>query len=479
MDKKNAQDILDELDETLEKIEGPELKTEIARNKKSLRERIVDILLEEIRSPVEIREAIIKTQQVVGAQFVQLVNAIKAIRVDIPKRFTVNVENEVKISNLKDIPKPVLKVPDSVEVRRPPWIDEFALTPISKAISQILIAIKTFKWPKDADEAIPVRLSDGKKFYEAITQFFNQGGGGSVPRVQSTVTPAIHAVPVVNPDGTNVSGGSGGGAVTIADGADVAEGAVADAVVAAGATGTVSAKLRRLTTDLDALIIELQLKADVTETQPVSAASLPLPTGASTAANQSTANTSLSNIDSDTSAIQAAVQIMDDWDNGASDGASVSGDVAHAVADVGEPVKIGGRADTTFQAAVTDGQRVDALFDVYGHLRTRTDHANNWSYHENSGSALTDASVQAAPGTGLSIYVTDIVVSTGAATAFNVFFEEGASTVLGPYYLEATAGRGLVLSFKTPKKITANTALTITTSAAIAHGIDITGFIAP
>ena len=60
----------------------------------------------------------------------------------------------------------------------------------------------------------------------------------------------------------------------------------------------------------------------------------------------------------------------------------------------------------------------------------------------------------------------------------NVFFEEGASTVLGPYYLEAVAGRGLALHFITPKKITAATALTITTSAAIAHGIDVLGFIA-
>ena len=78
----------------------------------------------------------------------------------------------------------------------------------------------------------------------------------------------------------------------------------------------------------------------------------------------------------------------------------------------------------------------------------------------------------------MSLYVTDIVVSTGAATAFNIFFEEGASKVLGPYYLEATAGRGLVLHFRTPKKITANTALTVTTGAAIAHSIDITGIIA-
>lgn len=57
-----------------------------------------------------------------------------------------------------------------------------------------------------------------------------------------------------------VAAGSGGGgdAVTIADGADVTLGAIADAAVAAGATGTVSAKLRRLTQgveDLKTLIV--------------------------------------------------------------------------------------------------------------------------------------------------------------------------------------------------------------------------------
>lgn len=41
--------------------------------------------------------------------------------------------------------------------------------------------------------------------------------------------------------------GGGGGAATIADGADVAEGATADAAATPGSTGTVSAKLRLLT----------------------------------------------------------------------------------------------------------------------------------------------------------------------------------------------------------------------------------------
>lgn len=49
-------------------------------------------------------------------------------------------------------------------------------------------------------------------------------------------------------------------------------------------------------TKLDSLLAELQLKADLTETQPVSAASLPLPTGASTLAEQQTQSTALSNL---------------------------------------------------------------------------------------------------------------------------------------------------------------------------------------
>jgi hypothetical protein len=50
-------------------------------------------------------------------------------------------------------------------------------------------------------------------------------------------------------------------------------------------------------TQLQSLLTELQLKADLTETQPVSAASLPLPSSAATSANQSTEITALQLID--------------------------------------------------------------------------------------------------------------------------------------------------------------------------------------
>ncbi len=102
---------------------------------------------------------------------------------------------------------------------------------------------------------------------------------------------------------------------------------------------------------------------------------------------------------------------------------------------------------------------------------------DQWTYHVDGSSALTDVTVQASPGVGRSIYVTDIVFSSGSATAINAFFEEGSTKVMGPYYLEAIAGRGAVIHFDTPKKITADTALTLTTSAAIAHTVDVTGFL--
>lgn len=161
----------------------------------------------------------------------------------------------------------------------------------------------------------------------------------------------------------------------------------------------------------------------------------------------------------------------------------VVGDVAHSVAVAGNPVLIAGASQDTDDTAPPN--RVDAEGDATrlatdrdGSLFVRPHGPQIWSYHLDTSTAQTDASVHAAPGANLSLYVTDIVISLGAATALNVFFEEGASKVLGPYYLEAVNGRGLHIKFGTPKKITANTALTVTTSASVAHCVDVTGFTA-
>lgn len=54
----------------------------------------------------------------------------------------------------------------------------------------------------------------------------------------------------------------------------------------------------------------------------------------------------------------------------ASTGTEVSGDAAHDALDAGNPVKVGGRAHSSAPAAVANGDRVNAYFDVQGKLGT-------------------------------------------------------------------------------------------------------------
>lgn len=68
----------------------------------------------------------------------------------------------------------------------------------------------------------------------------------------------------------------------------------------------------------------------------------------------------------------ASLGIMDDWDNAASDGASISGDVAHDAADAGEPIKTGGYALSSQRAAVAAADRVDQAYSLYGELIQRS-----------------------------------------------------------------------------------------------------------
>jgi len=163
----------------------------------------------------------------------------------------------------------------------------------------------------------------------------------------------------------------------------------------------------------------------------------------------------------------------------ASDNVAVVGTIADDSTTPGDPVMVGGFAvsiDGTTPGAVAEADVARFRTDLNRRLLVNDDHPQWLNYQENSSSALTDTAVFADPGDGFQIVVTSIIVSTGAATAMNFFLEEGVTTVFGPIYLEAVAGRGFV-SGPIKKHITASTALTITTSAAIAHSISIQGYI--
>lgn len=142
----------------------------------------------------------------------------------------------------------------------------------------------------------------------------------------------------------------------------------------------------------------------------------------------------------------------------------------------GNPVMVGGSAkspdgtDPGNVSAENDVTRV--ITDLNRRLYTNPYSPRTLSFHSDGSSALTDTTVVADPGDGFQIVVLSIMFSTGAATACNIFFEEGSTKVLGPWYLEAVAGRGVFWSGYKP--ITASTALTVTTSASIAQSLDVT-----
>lgn len=130
----------------------------------------------------------------------------------------------------------------------------------------------------------------------------------------------LRATPV---DVAIVSGGSGGGAVTIADGDDETLGAIADAKVTGDNTGTVSAKLRGLNTILadiwdDAnnrikvFVDNTTLAVTQSGTWNINNVSgtVSLPTGAATSAKQDTGNTSLSSIDGKITAVDTGAVVI-------------------------------------------------------------------------------------------------------------------------------------------------------------------------
>ena len=101
-----------------------------------------------------------------------------------------------------------------------------------------------------------------------------------------------------------------------------------------------------------------------------------------------------------------------------------------------------------------------------------------WTEQQESTTTQTDATFRAAPGSGLSLYLQSVRIRCGSATAVNVTIEEGTSTLRHRYYCTAI-GNGDNTRFDPPLKFAANTAATLTTSAAQTVFVAIGGFTAP
>lgn len=106
-----------------------------------------------------------------------------------------------------------------------------------------------------------------------------------------------------------------------------------------------------------------------------------------------------------------------------------------------------------------------------------TAHQNLWNAAATYLVPQTNTVVKAAPGVGLSLYITDVYFSNGA-TAGDAVLKDGAagSEVWGDY---AAINGGGQSNRKTPIKLTANTALVVTSTTVTTHRLSVGGYIAP
>lgn len=158
------------------------------------------------------------------------------------------------------------------------------------------------------------------------------------------------------------------------------------------------------------------------------------------------------------------VEGPDAHDATATENPVVVGGTAQADDDTAPPNQVGAEGDVTRLAMNSDGA-------VY----TLTHPPRSWHVTARYTTAQTDTSVKAAPGAGLSLHITDIYCSAGASTIITL--EEGSTRLFE--YEAGGAGDGVSLNLGGRIKLTANTALTITTLGTVDINITVCGYTAP
>lgn len=148
----------------------------------------------------------------------------------------------------------------------------------------------------------------------------------------------------------------------------------------------------------------------------------------------------LTTIDADTGGmatsldnIEASVGIMDDWDNAASDGVSVSGDVAHDAADAGEPVKVGYKAIAhgANPTAVAANDRTNGYANRHGIPWVIGGHPNIVTIEASYTAAQTNAAIVSVSA-GTKIVVTQLQVTADNANTVDTGFRVGFATATTP-----------------------------------------------
>lgn len=185
----------------------------------------------------------------------------------------------------------------------------------------------------------------------------------------------------------------------------------------------------------------------------------------------------------------ASLSVLDDWDNAASDGVSVSGDVAHDAADAGEPVKIGAKAANALPTAVANNDRANAIADLFGRILTSHIDPAMQVVKAVTVTAQQTGSDVWTPTSGKRIAVTHLTISSYGTTGGRaiLWFGDNADTTYsagtdqvlwaGSFVPSATIKPGAVIPFPHPAFCTtADRELHLTTDAAISLDITVHGY---
>lgn len=231
-------------------------------------------------------------------------------------------------------------------------------------------------------------------------------------------------------------------------------------------------------------LTDTQLRASAV---PVSAASLPLPSGAATEATlagtikaEDAAHVSGDNgimaltVRTNTAAARSGTdgdyQPLITDTNGrlhvitgpSTSTIEIVGDGAHDAAIAGNPVRIAGRGMSADYTAVTSGDTADILTDLLGKIVTMpyAINQNHWQAVTAAKTDTSDTAIKASAGAGLRNYITSLTVTNSHATVGTVVEVKDGSTVIHRGYA-APAGGGYAVTFPTPLKGTAATAVNV------------------
>jgi hypothetical protein len=156
-------------------------------------------------------------------------------------------------------------------------------------------------------------------------------------------------------------------------------------------------------------------------------------------------------------------------------------DAVHSSGDVGVMALAVSKATPELLGAA--GDYVPLETDADGRLWVNAVPGTIWTVFHNEPSALanTDTSLAAAPGAGLSLYVTDWIVTNGSTAAITIFLEEDTASTKSPKTAthQVPKDGGFAMKYTTPIKLTANKDLGFTVVNASIYGVEVHGYTAP